>query len=543
MRGCNPWPGATTRARAAEPDDLARAGDRRRRRRRRARSSRVRPRSGDRDRRRALLLPLTCSRRTAARSRGTTTCAARGSSPVRAFARLTAPSPARALAARAARARAQRVAERRRLRRPRARGRDHRARGSPRATRRSPPSWSTARCAGSATSTGSWRPHSRRALASLDPRVLRAPAHDGLPARLPRAHPAVRRRERRRVAREGSRQAGRAGVRQRGAPLLRAARRARARAAPARRSARCARPCACRFPPGWRPAGSSATASTKRRPSCARMNERPPHDPAREHAAPHPRGAGRASPREDALSVAPTPYAPEGLIVEHGGAPAAWRAFADGAFAVQDEASMLVARLLDPQPGRRRRRRVRRAGHEDHAPRAAHGQPRTHRWRSTRRRRASRACPRPPRRLGVTIVETRRRHRWRRSPPRWPTRCDGVLVDAPCSNLGVLRRNPEVKWRRAAGDVVGERRAPAHDPHRRRRHGEARRAARLRHVLDGAGGERRGRRGVPRDAAGFRRRRAARDFRSRSTTTACCDAGRIVTAPTGSRRCGSARVR
>jgi 16S rRNA (cytosine967-C5)-methyltransferase len=28
-----------------------------------------------------------------------------------------------------------------------------------------------------------------------------------------------------------------------------------------------------------------------------------------------------------------------------------------------------------------------------------------------------------------------------------------VLVDAPCTNLGVLRRNPEVKWRRQLADV------------------------------------------------------------------------------------------
>ena len=37
---------------------------------------------------------------------------------------------------------------------------------------------------------------------------------------------------------------------------------------------------------------------------------------------------------------------------------------------------------------------------------------------------------------------------------RWPQQCDRVLVDAPCSNLGVLRRNPDVKWRRSETDLA-----------------------------------------------------------------------------------------
>jgi len=32
-------------------------------------------------------------------------------------------------------------------------------------------------------------------------------------------------------------------------------------------------------------------------------------------------------------------------------------------------------------------------------------------------------------------------------------RCDRVLVDAPCSGVGVLRRNPETRWRLAPGDL------------------------------------------------------------------------------------------
>src|SRR5205085_7244961 len=46
------------------------------------------------------------------------------------------------------------------------------------------------------------------------------------------------------------------------------------------------------------------------------------------------------------------PLAPEGLVTERAaGSPARWRAFADGACVVQDEASMLVARLLEPRAG------------------------------------------------------------------------------------------------------------------------------------------------------------------------------------------------
>jgi 16S rRNA (cytosine967-C5)-methyltransferase len=57
------------------------------------------------------------------------------------------------------------------------------------------------------------------------------------------------------------------------------------------------------------------------------------------------------------------------------------------------------------------------------------------------------------RRLGVTIVETFPGDVQALAPPRAGA-CDGALVDAPCSNLGVLRRNPEGKWRRQAADLA-----------------------------------------------------------------------------------------
>jgi len=155
---------------------------------------------------------------------------------------------------------------------------------------------------------------------------------------------------------------------------------------------------------------------------------------------------------EDGLDVRPAALAPEGLVVEGGGAPGRWRAFADGACVVQDEASMLVARLLDPAPGARIVDAC-----------AAPGTKTTHLAQlMDNRGRILAVDPQPARlarvgeaaaRLGVTIVESVE------GPvealaPRWAGAGDGVLVDAPCTNLGVVRRNPEVKWRRQPGDVA-----------------------------------------------------------------------------------------
>jgi 16S rRNA (cytosine967-C5)-methyltransferase len=153
---------------------------------------------------------------------------------------------------------------------------------------------------------------------------------------------------------------------------------------------------------------------------------------------------------EELAETRPTALAPEGLVVERG-TVGRWAAFTEGWCTVQDEASMLVARLLDPQPGEV----VADAC-------AAPGTKATHLAELMRNRgrivamdpQAARLklVGRASSRLGIHIIEP---HLGGAAAlaGRWRGKCDRVLVDAPCSNLGVLRRNPDVKWRRTEEDL------------------------------------------------------------------------------------------
>jgi 16S rRNA (cytosine967-C5)-methyltransferase len=155
---------------------------------------------------------------------------------------------------------------------------------------------------------------------------------------------------------------------------------------------------------------------------------------------------------EDDVATRLTPYAPEGVIAARAGEPGGWRVFAEGACVAQDEASMLVARLLEPRPG---------DTVADVC--AAPGTKTTHLAQlMDNRGRILALDPQPARlarveeavaRLGISIVETMPATAQDTATARAAT-CDAVLVDAPCSNLGVLRRNPDVKWRRRPGDLA-----------------------------------------------------------------------------------------
>lgn len=145
------------------------------------------------------------------------------------------------------------------------------------------------------------------------------------------------------------------------------------------------------------------------------------------------------------IETVPSLLLPEGRRITAGAPNVRRKAYDAGWLTPQDEGSMLVARLVAPRPGEL----VIDAC-------AAPGGKTTHLAALMENRGRVIACdirpaklaavPRQCARLGVTIVETRELDAARLGTA-YPARADRVLVDAPCSGLGVLRRRPEIKWR------------------------------------------------------------------------------------------------
>lgn len=156
------------------------------------------------------------------------------------------------------------------------------------------------------------------------------------------------------------------------------------------------------------------------------------------------------------LAIAGIPFSlcslsPVGIHLGIRGAIAELPAFQQGFFSVQDEGAMLVAPLLDPRPGERILELC-----------AAPGGKTTHLGEMMgnegeiiavdRSRRRLKLLEENCRRLGLTAVRPLVGDVLKEevSGGPWPK----VLVDAPCSNLGMLRRNPDARWLHAEEDLV-----------------------------------------------------------------------------------------
>jgi 16S rRNA (cytosine967-C5)-methyltransferase len=167
---------------------------------------------------------------------------------------------------------------------------------------------------------------------------------------------------------------------------------------------------------------------------------------------------GRRDDVQQALAAAgitsvPTPHSPWGLRVQGKPALNKLELFTSGAVEVQDEGSQLLALLTDPKRGEMVADFCAGAGGKTLALGAA--------MRNTGRlyafdvsgHRLDALKPRLARSGLSNVHPAQIAHERDERIKRLAGKIDRVLVDAPCSGLGTLRRNPDLKWRQSPKSI------------------------------------------------------------------------------------------
>ena len=155
----------------------------------------------------------------------------------------------------------------------------------------------------------------------------------------------------------------------------------------------------------------------------------------------------------DAEEIRQTDHAPDGVCLRHPTKPIAeMPSFGQGWFQVQDEAAQLVVSLVDPQPGERILDSC-----------AGLGGKTGHLAQLMKNRGEIIALDiddcklqktgSEMSRLGVAIVKPLHHDLSGMLTRERAGMFDRVLVDAPCSGLGVIRRNPDAKWSASEKDL------------------------------------------------------------------------------------------
>lgn len=150
------------------------------------------------------------------------------------------------------------------------------------------------------------------------------------------------------------------------------------------------------------------------------------------------------------VGVEPARYAPDGLIVRSGN-PLHTPLASSGLFFLQDEASQLVALLGAPTPGMRVLDACASPGGKTTAMAAMADDRATIVAADVRKARIQllRETVRASATTSVRVVQADLEE----GLP-FTAAFDVVFVDAPCSGVGTIRRDPDIRWRRTEGDLA-----------------------------------------------------------------------------------------
>jgi 16S rRNA (cytosine967-C5)-methyltransferase len=149
--------------------------------------------------------------------------------------------------------------------------------------------------------------------------------------------------------------------------------------------------------------------------------------------------------------IAPSPLSEDGIVVSQAGHLAASEWFKQGEITIQDESSMVVAKAVAAEPGMHVLDCC-----------AAPGGKSTHIAETMQNQgkliandiheHKARLILNHATRLGLTCIQTSVSDAARLTEKFEPNSFDRILLDAPCSGFGVIRRKPEIKWQKIGAD-------------------------------------------------------------------------------------------
>ncbi|MDQ6420829.1 16S rRNA (cytosine(967)-C(5))-methyltransferase RsmB [Paenibacillus sp. LHD-117] len=157
--------------------------------------------------------------------------------------------------------------------------------------------------------------------------------------------------------------------------------------------------------------------------------------------------------RAEGLQAEPSELAPAGIVVASGGNLADMDGFRTGRWSLQDESSMLVAEVLAPKAGMKVLDCCAAPGGKSaHMAELMEGKGKV--WANDLHAHKRELIVQQTERLKLRNVEAVTGDAAALSERFAPVSMDAVLLDAPCSGFGVIRRKPEIKWTKTEGDIA-----------------------------------------------------------------------------------------
>ena len=150
---------------------------------------------------------------------------------------------------------------------------------------------------------------------------------------------------------------------------------------------------------------------------------------------------------EAGVTVKPHAWVPDCLELSGTGGLTALRAFRDGDFMVQDPAARLVSLIADVKPGQRVLDVCAAPGGKSFSAAFAMGNQGSIQSCDLHENKLKRVRE-SAERLGITCIEAAPAD-GRVFKPEWENAFDVVLVDAPCSGLGIIRKKPDTRYKKA----------------------------------------------------------------------------------------------